>query len=438
MHRSSNLPQAFAELGLEIPVLRAVADMGFEKPSPIQEQIVPLILKGRDILGQARTGTGKTASFGMPTLQMIDPGGRLQMLVMTPTRELAAQIVGEFRRIAEYMDIHCVPVYGGTGMKQQLHQLGKKPHVIVGTPGRILDLLQRRVLGFESIRFVILDEVDRMLDIGFRDDIRRILGHIRHDHQTILVSATLDEEVKKLARQYMRDPVELNVSKDELTVEGVSQYYCTVDPWDKFQLLKLLIQEEKPKLAIVFCNTKHGARKLSKRLHAIGVEAKEIHGDLVQEKREKIMDRFRKHLIPVLVATDLAARGIDVHEISHIINYDLPNDIQVYVHRIGRTARMGSRGKAITFVTREQGQDLTQIELLINRQLEQLSVADFKPSPPPREGVEREPGTRPGYTIPESFLKPVAAAASQSAAPATAGPAPNLGGKFPVSRRRRR
>src|SRR5262249_17760923 len=266
-------------------------------------------------------------------------------------------------------------------------------------------------------------------------DIRRILGHIQHPHQTIFVSATLDDEIKKLAKQYMREPVEINVSKDELTVEGVSQYYCTVDPWDKFQLLKLVLEEEKPRLAIVFCNTKHGARKLSKRLHAIGVPAKEIHGDLVQQKREKIMDRFRKHQIPVLVATDLAARGIDVHEISHIVNYDLPQDIQVYVHRIGRTARMGSRGKAITFVTREQGPELTQIEILINRQLEQLSVPEFKPTPPPRHAAERESGTRPGYTTPAAFLKPVAPV---TVAPPASTAHPNLGGKFPISRRRRR
>lgn len=434
MQRHVELPKAFAELGLEAPILRALADMDFKEPSPIQKEVVPLVLSGRDVLGQARTGTGKTATFGMPTLQMIDPSGRLQMMVLTPTRELAAQVVGEFRRIAKYRDLHCVPVYGGTGMKEQLHQLGRKPHVVVGTPGRVMDVLNRGALKLDTLRFVVLDEVDRMLDIGFRDDIRKILGRVTHPHQTIFVSATLDEEVKRLAKQYMNDPVEVNVSKDDLTVDAVQQYYCTVEPWDKFQLLKLLLQKEQPKLAIIFTNTKHGARKLTKRLFSIGIEAKEIHGDLVQQKRERIMERFRKHQIPVLVATDLAARGIDVHQITHIINYDLPQDIQVYVHRIGRTARMGSTGKAITLVTREQGAELTEIEMLINRQIEKLEVEGFTPTPPPR-GESAEPtGGRRAYEIPASFQTATAA----SAAPAARVPVPNLGGKFPISRRRRR
>jgi len=429
MHRHTNLSKAFADLGLEVPILRATAALEFETPSPIQERIIPLILAGKDVLGQARTGTGKTAAFGMPTLQMIDQEGRLQMLVLAPTRELAAQVVGEFRRLAKFMDIHCVPVYGGTRIQTQLHQLGRRPHVVVGTPGRIMDLMRRGALRFNSIRFVVLDEVDRMLDIGFRDDIRDILGKIRHSHQTIFVSATIDDEIKRLARRYTNEPVEVNVSRDNLTVSEVSQHYCIVDPWDKYRFLKRLLEQEKPRHTLVFCNTKHGVRKLAKRLHAGGINAREIHGDLIQQKREKIMDRFRKHTIPVLVATDLAARGIDVHDISHIINYDLPQDIQVYVHRIGRTARMGASGRAITLVTKEQGHELTEIEKLINKEIPQLVVEGFKPSPPPRE------------TVADRADALVAASPVITAPPPDSAPQPNaptIGGKYPVPKRYRR
>jgi len=432
MHRQLAIPQPFAELGLDIPILKALAAMGFKEPSPIQRELVPRILAGRDVLGQARTGTGKTAAFGMPTLQMVDPAERLQVMVLTPTRELAAQVVGEFRRLAQFLPIRCVPVYGGTRMRGQLQELGRRPHVVVGTPGRVQDVIRRGALSLDTLRFVILDEVDRMLDIGFREDIQRILGGIRQPHQTILVSATISPEINRLARNYMNDPVEINVSQDDLTVEDVSQHYCVVDAWDKFRLLRMILEGEKPELAIVFCNTKHGARKLAKRLHAIGVPAMEIHGDLVQEKRERVMERFRRHKIPVLVATDLAARGIDVSNITHIINYDLPQDIEVYVHRIGRTARMGATGKAITFVQRDEGAELSKIEQLINKEIARLEVAGFEPSPPPREA---EPSGIP-RAAPSAALTTVAASATQ-VRPASPPPR-TLGGKFPVPRRFRR
>ncbi len=413
-------------------MLKAAAAMGFQQPSPIQRELIPLILAGRDVLGQARTGTGKTAAFGMPTLQKVDAGGRLQMMVLTPTRELAAQVVGEFRRLAQFLQIRCVPVYGGTRMRGQLQELGRRPHVVVGTPGRVQDVIRRGALPLDTLRFVVLDEVDRMLDIGFREDIQRILGGIQQPHQTILVSATISPEINRLSRRYMNEPVEINVSQDDLTVEDVSQHYCVVDAWDKFRLLRRILEQDKPDLAIVFCNTKHGARKLAKRLHAIGVQAKEIHGDLVQEKRESVMDRFRKHKIPVLVATDLAARGIDVSNITHIINYDLPQDIEIYVHRIGRTARMGATGKAITFVQRDEGGELSRIEQLINKEISKLEVEGFESSPPPRES-ERGPVSHEGAPAVLAETAPVAVATRpQPPTPRT------LGGKFPVPRRFRR
>ncbi|MFQ5410825.1 MAG: DEAD/DEAH box helicase [Phycisphaerae bacterium] len=427
MHRHPELPKAFAALGINVPILRALKTMGYEEPSPIQAELIPLVLANKDVLGQARTGTGKTAAFGIPILQMIDPNDRLQAVILTPTRELAVQVLGELRRLGNNLKLHCVPVYGGTRIQQQIHQLGRRPHVIVGTPGRVMDMLQRGVLNFGAIRFAVLDEVDRMLDIGFRDDIKKILGQVRHPHQTILVSATLDGEINRIAKRYMIDPVEINVSRDQLTVGDVTQQYCTVEAWDKFRLLKRLLKQDKPTLAIIFTRTKHGARKLARRLHSVGIEAREIHGDLIQQKRERIMERFRKHHIPILVATDLAARGIDVQGITHIINFDMPDDIEVYVHRIGRTARMGATGKAISFVTPEQGDALTQVEMLINKQIEQLVVDGFKPSPPPKE-------TR-GGAASDSASTSQPQVAAPAAAPVA--PARNLGGKFPPRRRRR-
>lgn len=449
MHRHPDLPQAFAELGIEIPILRALKAVDYKEPSPIQRELIPVVLSGRDVLGQARTGTGKTASFGLPILQKIDPAGPLQAMILTPTRELAVQVLGELRRLAKFLDVHCVPVYGGTRMAQQIHQLGKKPHLIVGTPGRVMDMLDRGMLNLDGLRFVVLDEVDRMLDIGFREDIRNILGRIKHPHQTVFVSATLEPEVVKLSKTFMTDPVEINVSRDQLTVDAITQQYVVVQQWDKYRLLRKILENEKPTLVIIFTRTKHGARKLARRLHGDGIEAREIHGDLVQQKRERIMERFRKHHIPILVATDLAARGIDVHGITHIINYDLPEDIEIYVHRIGRTARMGATGKAISLVTPEQGGMLTEVEMLINKQVEKLEVPDFEPSPEPRGGEDGRRGA-PSPAKHASAGKPVAPAGAspgtgaadatpkKTSVPNAIPPGRRLGGKYPVSRRGRR
>jgi ATP-dependent RNA helicase DeaD len=319
-----------------------------------------------------------------------------------------------------------------------LHLLGRKPCVVVGTPGRIMDMMERKALHFEHIRFVVLDEVDRMLDIGFRDDIRRILGDVRTKHQTVLVSATLNDEIKRIAAKYMTDPVEVNVSRDDVTVEEIEQVYMSVDPWDKFRLLTMVLEREKPKLAIIFCNTKHAVDKVASRLHDAGIDATEIHGDLVQRKREKVMERFRKHHLQVLVATDLAARGIDVRGITHIINYDIPDDPDAYVHRIGRTARMGTFGKAILFVTREQGKQLTEVEKLINKVIPKDEMEGFVP----REG--RPDFVRGSGSVPaaRSSVSPAPAAGAAEPQPAataspTGGRVRNLGGRFKPSRRRR-
>jgi ATP-dependent RNA helicase DeaD len=435
MHKTIEKPSAFAELGIEMPWLRALGAMAISEPTDIQRALIPQALAGRDALGQARTGTGKTLAFGLPISQRIDLTRGLQAIVLTPTRELAVQVAAEIRRVNEFHKLRCVPVYGGQKVAHQLHLLGRKPHIVVGTPGRVQDLMQRGALRFDEIRFAVLDEVDRMLDIGFRDDIRRILSQIKTSHQTIFVSATIGDDINRLARTYMNDPLEINVSQDQLTVEEVRHTYVSVQPWDKFRMLTALIERDDPKLAIIFCNTKHAARKLAKRLHQAGVEAKEIHGDLVQQKRDRVMEKFRKHQFRVLVATDLASRGIDVREISHIINYDIPDDPEAYVHRIGRTARAGALGRAYTLVTKEQGKQLTEIEKLINEMIDQENVEGFEHRPPPNEEAAPPEPQQPALSrYEQSVFAPTSAGGEPAAAPV----AKTLGSKFRPSRRRRR
>jgi ATP-dependent RNA helicase DeaD len=429
MKNHPDLPEKFAEIGIETRFLRALQKMEFSDPSDIQKALIPPALEGRDVLGQARTGTGKTAAFGLPILQRIDPNGRLQAICLSPTRELAVQVVAELRRLASETNLHIVPVYGGQRVATQIHLLGRKTHMVVGTPGRVMDLLNRGVLNFDHVTMCVLDEVDRMLDIGFRDDIRRILGCVRGKQQTIFVSATIDEEIRRLSLKYMSDPAEINVSRDLITVDEIEQFFCTVERYDKYRLLRTLLKEEDPKLAIIFCNTKAGARKIAQRLHADGIDAKEIHGDLVQQKREKVMERFRRHQIRLLVATDLAARGIDISAITHIINYDVPIDTQVYVHRVGRTARMGAQGRAITFVTREEGKQITDIEILINKLLIEIKYDGFVARAPREEEAppQRHIASRNETTV----------SSNSGAAPAAAPLRKTLGSKFRTRRRRR-
>jgi superfamily II DNA/RNA helicase len=528
------VPEAFAKLGVRPSILRALAEMKYETPSEIQDLLIPKALTGIDLLGQARTGTGKTAAFGIPILQRATRGLATQAIVLVPTRELAVQVDSELKRMAQFTPIRTVPVYGGQKIMAQMKFLKHGPEVLVGTPGRVIDLLDRRIINFDNIRFVVLDEVDRMLDIGFRDDIRNILSRVKgvrrrvfqeegadeeqqqerppardtrgprldrdevkaleadllvehtgdhggdraidkghgHDvddghvdphadrggHQTIFVSATFTEEIERLARRYMREPIEKLVAPgadDKPTVEKVEQYYLPVQPWDKYRLLRTLLIQENPDLAIVFCKTKRGAEKLAKRLHSDGIECREIHGNLAQNKRDRVMQGFRKGKFDVLIATDLASRGIDVADISHIINYDIPEDPEVYVHRIGRTARMGAEGKAFMFVGKEQGDELTKIENLINMVIPKAELEGFVPNPPPADWTEH----RPGDFAPSGPAKPVVnrfqqvygarpqpavsgssgdAGAPAAETPAVPLPPRTIGSKIPITRRHKR
>jgi len=375
----------FEEFGLDERLLRAIADLGYERPTQVQAALIPLGLAGTDILAQSRTGTGKTLAFSLPILQRLAEGEPFGALLLTPTRELALQVSRDLRELGRHANLRVVTVYGGQRTRIQVPKLKKGPEIVVGTPGRVMDFHRRGLLPYDNIRIAVLDEVDRMLDIGFRDDIRRILGTIGHEHQTIFVSATISPEIERLARQYQRDPKKLLLTGGSLTVAEVKQHHFSVQPWDKNRLLVHLLKREDPALTLVFCRTKQTVDGLTEYLKRKGFDAHAIHGDMYQGKREKVMTRFREGQLNILVASDLAARGLDVDDISHVINYDLPEDPEVYVHRIGRTARTGRTGVAWSFVVPDQGDLLTNIELLTNAQIRPAEYDDFEPGPVPKE-----------------------------------------------------
>jgi ATP-dependent RNA helicase DeaD len=383
--------ETFEGLGLEPPLLKAIEAAGFEKPTQVQAQLIPLALAGRDVLGQSKTGTGKTAAFGLPIIQRINKGDGFGALVLCPTRELAIQVTHEFRNLARFTDLHVLAVYGGQRMNVQAPKLQKNPEIIVGTPGRVMDFHRRGLLPYEHVKIAVLDEVDRMLDIGFREDIRRILGTMKQPHQTMFVSATISDEIERLTQKYLKNPERLVSTAGSLTVEQVSQFYFTVERWDKNRLLLHMLKKEDPALTLVFCRTKQTVDGLTGYLNRKGMEAHAIHGDLHQGKRNRVMSKLRGGELTVLVASDLAARGLDVDDITHVINYDLPEDPEIYVHRIGRTARAGRDGVAWSFVTPEQGSLLTSIEKLTNSEMGPAEYDDFKPGPVPQAVmVERE------------------------------------------------
>ncbi len=377
----------FADLGLSAALVETLKAINFTYPTTIQAKLIPAILRGKDVLGQARTGTGKTAAFALPVLDRIKPGDEFQALVLVPTRELAIQVAADFFELGEKTGLTALPVYGGQNIKTQADLLRKKPEILVATPGRIMDMVERGYIHYRNIRMVVLDEVDRMLDIGFRDDIRRILKSCPAERQTIFVSATISGEIESLARGYARDAEKVIATSGSLTAAMVKQYYLPVQPWDKRSLLRHLLTHESPALTVVFCRMKRTVDDVTEYLVKKGIDAHAIHGDMYQSKRNRVIEKLREGSLGVLVASDLASRGLDIEGITHVINYDLPEDPDLYVHRIGRTARAGRDGVAWSLVTPEQGPLLTQIELLINAEIPKLDYPDFIPGPVPQNVI---------------------------------------------------
>ncbi|MBU6387390.1 MAG: DEAD/DEAH box helicase [Planctomycetes bacterium] len=383
---TSTMPEHFSELPLSPIMQRALAQIGWSKPSPIQARVIPYALEGYDILGQARTGTGKTASFAIPILEQLDPlrvNPLPQALVLVPTRELANQVYGEFVRLAEGCPTQVVEVSGGKHMQKQLNALAKGVQVVVGTPGRVIDHIQRGSLRLQGLWCVVLDEADRMLDIGFRPSIERILRRCPENRQTLLLSATLDERIRDLANRYLFEPVVIDCSDKDVSVETIEQRFISVSPDRKQEVLLQLLEREQPPQAIIFCRTKIGTAKLHRQLERYyaaitdrKVRVGTIHGDMSQPQRDEVFKALRENKLDILVATDVVGRGIDVSSISHIINYDLPDDCDDYVHRVGRTGRMGRSGIAFSFVSKDQGYLLTDIEQRINRMLEKDPLSE--------------------------------------------------------------
>jgi ATP-dependent RNA helicase DeaD len=387
----------FRAMKLHASLLNSLRHAKYFTPTPIQAELIPHALEGRDCIGQAQTGTGKTAAFLLPFLNgwSEDDGPGPQALVLAPTRELAVQVSEEARKLAPSPACRCVPIYGGQRIGGQFAALKKGAHIVVGTPGRVMDHMARGTLKFDKVRYVVLDEADRMLDIGFRPDIEKILRRCPKERQTLLLSATLPGPVLRLAQRYMVDPLNINLSPEQPTVEKIKQSFYTVDEEKKFDLLLRVLVRERPRQCIIFTQRKRTADKLYIKLkHKLPGIAEAMHGDLQQSMRDRIMQGFRSGKIVILVATDVVGRGIDVTGISHIINYDLPEDIENYVHRIGRTGRMGKDGVAISLVTPEQGKLLTEIEKSINKLIEEQRFDGFE-AYVPRVKVEEEPKPAP-------------------------------------------
>lgn len=354
----------FDELNIDEIILRAIEDMGFEETSPIQTQAIPAVCEGIDVVGQAQTGTGKTAAYTIPMLMKIDPQiKKPQAIVLCPTRELAVQVAEEIRKLAKYMsDIKVLPVYGGQEIVRQIKSLKTGVQIIVGTPGRVMDHMRRKTVKFDNINMVILDEADEMLDMGFREDMETILTETPEDRQTVMFSATMPKAIMDIARNFQKDARIIKVVRKELTVSNIEQFYYEVRPKNKTEVLCRLIDIYNPRLSVVFCNTKRQVDELISELKGRGYFADGIHGDMKQQQRDRVMDDFRSGKVDILIATDVAARGIDVDDVDMVFNYDIPQDEEYYVHRIGRTGRAGRSGMALSFISGKEVYKLKDIE----------------------------------------------------------------------------
>jgi len=364
----------FTQLNLEPPVLQAIEEMGFEETTPIQDLTIPRGLEGRDLIGRAQTGTGKTAAYGIPLIQNCDSSPELQGLVLTPTRELAVQVAEELNRIGQFKRIRSLPIYGGQEINWQIKALKKKPQVVVATPGRLLDHLRRRTIRLDEIKTLVLDEADEMLNMGFIDDIELILDAVPISRQTMMFSATIPDAIKTLAAKFMREPELLSVKSREVTVPSIVQQYLEVPEGQKFDVLCRLLDLETPEAAIVFARTKKRVDELAAALDKRGYSVEALHGDLSQSRRTAVLRRFKEGMVEILVATDVAARGLDITGVTHVYNFDIPQDPELFVHRIGRTGRAGKSGLAVTLVTPRERGLLRSIEQVISRKIERRPV----------------------------------------------------------------
>jgi ATP-dependent RNA helicase DeaD len=377
----------FRELGLSEEIQKALDELGFVEPTPIQERAIPELLAGHDVIGQAQTGTGKTAAFGLPLLEYVDPSSdELQAIVLTPTRELCIQVTQALRSYAEHLDLEIVAVFGGQPIAQQAPRLRAGAQVVVATVGRMLDLISRHIIVLTAARFVVLDEADEMLDLGFIEDVEKILRMCPGGRQTALFSATMPAPVMRLAERYMYHPVTIKVTPKQLTVDAIEQAYVEAEPREKVERLLEVLRAEEPEQAIIFCRTKIGAARLDERLRAAGLRCCALHGDMSQGQRDGVMIQFKEHNLPLLVATDVAARGLDIEHVTHVINFDLPDATETYVHRIGRTGRVGRTGRAISFISPRERQELRRIE-----REAKTTIGEWEP---PEERLEHAPRPR--------------------------------------------
>jgi ATP-dependent RNA helicase DeaD len=416
----------FKDLGLSPNIQQALDELGYEDPTPIQEQAIPELLAGHDVIGQAQTGTGKTAAFGLPLLQYLEPENpEVQAIVMTPTRELCIQVTQALRTYAEHLDIEIVAVFGGAPIRSQQSQLRSGAHVVVATVGRMMDLMQRRSLVLTSARYVVLDEADEMLDLGFIEDVEKILRMCPSGRQTALFSATMPPPIQKLAEGYMYDPTTISITPKTLTVDAIAQAFVEVPAKDKTARLIELLKTEEPEQAIIFTRTKIGASKLEKALKDKGLDVKALHGDLSQGVRDGVMIAFKDHRVRLLVATDIAARGLDIEHVTHVINFDVPNSSETYVHRIGRTGRVGRTGRAITFVTPAQRDEITRIERDVKTTIGEWETPEerLEHAPRPRRRERSERREKVEQASPSSNGAPVDEEAVEAAAGNGAPPA---------------
>ncbi len=379
--------QRFEDMGLMPEILQMIIDKGYQEPTPIQKMAIGPALEGRDIMGQAQTGTGKTAAFGIPILNRIKPGGGIQALIVCPTRELAVQVAGELSFLGKKRRIRTLPVYGGQNIELQLRVLEKNPEIIVGTPGRLLDHLWRGTIILNGLNYLVLDEADEMLDMGFMPDIEKVLVCCPAKRQNFLFSATMQGEVRELSTRILTEPIVIEIEPAEKTVNLVNQFYYLTSSWHKVEMMCRIIDFEHPEISLIFSRTKKGAENLARLLNSRGYPSEALHGDMSQRERDSVMDRFRQGNIRILVATDLAARGLDIDIISHVFNFDIPEDPDVYIHRIGRTARAGRGGTAITMVENTQVRILRTIERHINKKLDRGTLPSLSETIDRRKGV---------------------------------------------------